>query len=173
MNLNLLQKNVGTPRITRDYLRKNKLRHWRPDKICSFIGTSAQRAAKKGGWKKRCTWKETDWVQAMNSTGKVLLLTHPYQNTPLTQLQTYERKKYTKIWSYIKNLIMGTRSLLASGLPALKYWDKLMASGFIILLRNIPAPSVINNLGLVLRAGVSHGFMCLLGRLDEDFSLLF
>lgn len=69
---------------------------------------------------------------------------------------------------------MGAESLLESplGFQHLKHWDKLMASEFIIPLRNIAVSSVINNLGLVVRAGVGHEFMCLLGRVGEDFSIL-
>lgn len=69
---------------------------------------------------------------------------------------------------------MGAESLLESplGFQHLKHWDKLMASEFIIPLRNIAVSSVINNLGLVVRAGVGREFMCLLGRVGEDFSIL-
>lgn len=115
------------------------------------------------------------WFQPMNRTANMLLLTHAHQNTLLTLQQTYERKKSTKIQIYSKSLIMGTESLLESplGFQLLKHWDKLMASEFIIPLRNITAVSVINNLCLVVRAGAGHGFMCLLGTVGEDFSILF
>lgn len=31
----------------------------------------------------------------------------------------------------------------------------------------------MSNMGLIFRAGVGHGFMCLLGRVGEEFSVLF
>lgn len=80
--------------------------------------------------------------------------------TLLLQLQNYERKNpprsaFTLQATYGGKITFGK----SPGLPALEYWDKLVASGFIPLLRNIPASSVINNLGLVFRAGVGHGFV--------------
>lgn len=77
--------------------------------------------------------------------------------TLLLQLQNCERKDpprsaFTLKASYGDKITLGK----SSGPPALEYWDKLVASGFVILLRNIPASSVINNLSLVFRA-VSFG----------------
>lgn len=50
MNLKLWQKNVGTPRITRDYLIKiNEGIEWpeRTDKICSFIWHQCPESSQK------------------------------------------------------------------------------------------------------------------------------